>query len=300
MNVRAPSPDLAARTITGALRDIVAAGRKPLETADIPDATVVHDVRKALKHWRAMMRLVAPVVGKEAEEMRLQARDLGRQIAAARDGRAAQEAFSDVLKEAGALLPERTRAAVAELLARRRAGAEATGMTAAARANVTAMWKRAAAAIERWPLANFNHAEAARQLGTSYRRVCKAIPGDWSTANPDALHKLRRRVIEHRYQLEIAEPLWPKVLRVWVNEAQRLRERLGCHHDLAVLQHLAGPGQPLSQWASQLVPLIAARQAAHAAGARRLAGRLFAETPKAFLARMTALWEHGEREGDPS
>lgn len=295
---RTSSPDIAGRIVTGALRDIVADGLRPLETAGIADATVVHDLRKALKNWRAMMRLVAPVVGEEAEAMRLQARDLARQIAAARDGRAVQEAFAELVEDdrGQGALSAAARTAISDRLTRQRAGAEATGMTPAGRAEVAAMWKRAADAVERWPLARFDHGEAARQLAASYRRVRKAIPEDWAAASPEALHTLRQRVVEHRYQMEIAEPLWPKVMRAWVLEAQRLRDRLGAHHDLAVLGHLAAPGQPLARWRPQLAPLIAAHQAAHMAGARRLTGRLCAETPKAFLARMASLWEHGDRE----
>jgi CHAD domain-containing protein len=290
--------DIAACALAGMLRDIVASGLKPVEALDIADAIAVHDLRKALKGWRAMMRLIAPTVGEEAEAMRVEARDLARHIAAARDSQAAQEAFTDLLDDPGCDLPEVARAAVSQRLAALRASAEAVSLTPASRARVREMWKRAAAAIERWPLARFDHTEAARQLGASYRRVCKAIPQDWSKASPEALHKLRQRVVEHRYQMELADPLWPKVMRVWVSEAQRLRDRLGAHHDLAILQHLTAPHQPLSRWHSRLTPLIAARQAAHAAAARRLTGRLFAETPKAFFRRMASLWEHRAKEED--
>ncbi len=62
---------------------------------------------------------------------------------------------------------------------------------------------------------------------------------------PDDLHELRRRVIEHRYQMELVEPAWPRLGRIWVDEAQRLRNRLGAFQDLAVLMHLTEPHQPL-------------------------------------------------------
>ncbi len=290
-----PPPDIAARTLAELLRDVVASGRRAVEAPDLPEATAVHDLRKALKGWRAMLRLIAPTVGDEAEAMRIEARDLARETAAARDGQAAQEALSDLVEEPGAALPGVTpaaRALINEQLATLRASAEAVSLTPERRARICGMWTRASAAVERWPLARFNRGEAARQLAASYRRVCKAIPEDWSKAGPDALHALRRRVVEHRYQMELAEPLWPKVMRVWVSEAQRLRDRLGAHHDLAILQRLTDPHQPLARWRSQLRPLIAARQAAHAASAKRLAGRMFAETPKAFFHRLAALWEH--------
>jgi len=286
-----PPPDIATRTLVGLLRDIVASGRKPIETPDISDAAAVHDVRKELKRWRAILRLIAPTVGDEAEQMRVAARDLAREMAAARDGRAAQEALADLGDDLPGL-PARSRATIGEKLAQIGASAEAISLTPVRKARIGEMWTRAAAAVERWPLQSFDRMEAARQLTVFYRRVCGAIPEDWSNASPEALHRFRQRVVEHRYQMELAEPLWPKVMRVWVSEAQRLRDRLGAHQDLVILQRLTEPHQPLARWRSQLKPLIAERQAGHVAAAKRLAGRLFAEKSKAFRQRLTSLWEH--------
>ena len=286
-----PRPDIAARTLAALLRDIVASGRKPIETPDISDAVAVHDLRKALKRWRAILRLIAPMVGEEAEQLRLEARDLAREMAAARDGQAAQEALAD-LGDSFAKLPARSQATIAERVAQIRAGAEAIGLTPERGARIDDMWTRAAAAVERWPFERFDRSEAAAQLTAFYRRACAAIPDDWSNASPEALHRFRQRVVEHRYQMELADPLWPKLMRVWVSEAQRLRDRLGAHHDLMILQRLTELHQPLARWRSQLKPLIAERQAAHVAAAKRLTGRLFAEKPKAFRQRLTSLWEH--------
>jgi CHAD domain-containing protein len=289
--------DIAARTLAALLRDIVASGRKPIETPDISDAVAVHDLRKALKRWRAILRLIAPMVGDEAELMRIKARDLAREMAVARDGQAAQEALAD-LGDGLPGLSARSRATIAEKLAQIRADAEAIGLTPAHKARVDDMWSRAAAAIEHWPFERFDHSEAAAQLTVFYRRVCAAIPDDWSNARPEALHRFRQRVVEHRYQMELADPLWPKLMRLWVSEAQRLRDRLGAHHDLMILQRLTEPHQPLARWRSQLKPLIAERQAAHVAAAKRLTGRLFAEKSKAFRQRLASLWEHRAQRRD--
>jgi CHAD domain-containing protein len=283
--------DIAARTLTDVLRATVASGRKPIESTVMSDAEAVHDLRKALKGWRAMLRLVAPMVGVEAGQMRIQARDIAREIAAARDGQAAQDALAD-LDEDLVRLSARSRATIDERLAALRAHAEEVSLTPERRDRINRMWTDADAAIARWPLARFDHAEAARLLAASYRRVHAALPDDWTKASPEALHKLRQRVVEHRYQMDIAEPLWPKVVRVLVSEAQRLRDRLGAHHDLAILRGLTESSKPLARWRHQLAPLIAARQAAHAVAAGRVAGRLFAEKPKAFEQRLATLWAH--------
>ena len=286
-----PPPDIAASALADLLRDIVASGRKPIETPGIADAVAVHDLRKALKRWRALLRLIAPAIGEEAELMRIEARDLAREVATARDGRAMQEAFADLGDDLPDL-PARSRAAVGDRLAQIGANAEAASLTPARKTRIDEMWTRATAATERWPVQRFDRTQAAKQLAATYRRVCAAVPEDWSKASPEALHRFRQRVVEHRYQMELVEPLWPKLMRVWISEAQRLRDRLGAHQDLVILRRLTEPHQPLARWRSRLVPLITERQAAHVAAAKRLAGRLFTEKPKAFRQRLAALWEH--------
>jgi CHAD domain-containing protein len=286
-----PSEHLASRALAALLRDILASGRKPLDTPDMTDAVAVHDLRKALKRWRALLRLIAPVVGQEADALRLEARDVARLMATARDGRAALEAFADLGDDLPTLSP-RSRATIAERLALIGASAEAATLTPALKEQVSATLAHAALAVERWPTTSFGSADATKQLTATYRRVRATVPEDWSTADPETLHRFRQRVVEHRYQMELVEALWPKLIRLWISEAQRLRDRLGAHQDLVVLQRLTEPHQPLAPWRSRLTPLIAARQAAHVATAKRLTGRLFAEKPKGFRQRLAALWKH--------
>jgi hypothetical protein len=97
-------------------------------------------------------------------------------------------------------------------------------------------------------------------------------------------------VVDHRYQMELLESLWPRIGRAWVREAQDLRGELGSHQDLTVLAGFTKRGQPLARWRARLLPLIARRQADHVTVARHLAARLFAESPKGFRRRFAALW----------
>src|SRR5262249_40429537 len=63
---------------------------------------------------------------------------------------------------------------------------------------------------------------------------------------------LRKRVVIHRYQIDIIEPLWPRFVKMWSGEAQRLRDRLGKHQDMLMLASLTGPPQPLAPLRSRL------------------------------------------------
>jgi CHAD domain-containing protein len=281
--------DVAAHAVEALLGVILAEGRKPVEATDMPDALAVHDLRKTFKRWRALLRLIAPTVGAEADALRVEARDLGREIASARDSRAMLEALADL---GSAALSPRSRASITERLSQIGADAEAASLTPALKARVSGALARAAAAVERWPLERLDRAETTRQLAVAYKRAAAAIPKDWPDASPEALHRFRQRIVEHRYQLEVVETVWPRLIRLWIAEAQRLRDRLGAHQDLVLLGHLTEPHQPLARWRSRLAPEIAARRAEHVEAARRLAGRLFAERPKAFRQRLDALWKH--------
>jgi CHAD domain-containing protein len=287
----APHPDPAARALEALLRDIVASARLPLDAQDMTDAVAIHDFRKAFKRWRALLRLTGPVIGEEAEALRVETRDLAREMATARDSQAALEALADLGDEIATLSP-RSRATIAGRLTQIGASAEAAILTPALKLRIGDLLNRSAAAVERWPTERFDCHEATRQLTATYRKVRDTEPKDWAAAPPEHLHRLRQRIVEHRYQMELVESVWPKLIKVWISESQRLRDRLGAHQDLHVLARLTGPHQPLAHWRSRLAAPIAHRQAAHVAAAQRLAGRLFAEKPKAFRDRLAALWRN--------
>ncbi len=164
----------------------------------------------------------------------------------------------------------------------------------------------AAAAVELWPLDPFDFssiAGATRRQLTAAR--ASAFRRDWSLASADELHELRQRVVDLRYQMELIEPLWPRFGRMWTEEAERLRGRLGQCQDLEVLKRLTGLHQPLAHWRSNLTPAADERSAELAQRAAQIAVRLFAEKPKAFRAPagnavgQRALKSHRRRRADP-
>ena len=168
--------------------------------------------------------------------------------------------------------------------------AEQTGFGKQTRDKLSRYLDYATLSLERWPLKAIDFDVIADGLISTYRRARQLVPDNWPDADAEHLHDLRRRVVEHRHQMDLMEPLWPRLGQVWAEEAQRLRNRLGACQDLAVLASLSGPHQPLAHWRSRLAPVIEARRDFHLKAAARLAGRLFAEKPKAFRRRVAALW----------
>ncbi len=277
----------AVRAIAGS---ILARARAALTDPEQSNADAVHEFRRAMKQWRALMRLLAPFID-DAVRLRQEARDHARALALARDGQSALNAFDDLVKK-GVALPERSIATVRGRIEALRASEEQAVLTPALRDDLIGWLDAAAAAVELWPLDPFDFDAIAARLTTGYRNARRLIPPDWSQASPEELHELRRRVVDHRYQMELIEPLWPRFGRMWTDEAERLRDRLGRCQDLEVLERLTGPHHPLARWRSRLTPLIAERRTQLSHRAARIARRLFAERPKAFRHRLETLWEH--------
>jgi CHAD domain-containing protein len=272
-------------------RHVLAEAREAIEGRERIEAVAVHDFRAAMKAWRAYLRLIEPFLEADDRELRSEARDLARALAGARDAQAALDAVRDV---EGHTVSHRLSSQSWETIRRKldalRASAETASLTPAMRKRIGTALDRADARVERWPLDSMTFPDVAKRLRHSYQRARHVIPEDWRAATPQELHELRTRVVVHRYQMEIIEPLWPRLGRSWVKEAQRLRGRLGRHNDLSVLARHAERHGPLARWRSRLHSLIGQRQAQHTAAARRVAARLFAEKPKAFQARLEAMW----------
>lgn len=275
--------------LRAAAGEILARARAAMGDPQLSSQDAVHQFRRAMKQWRALMRLLALFVT-DAERLRIEARDHARSLGSARDGQAALNAL-DHLAEKAAALSARSTASVRGRLEALRGGEERAVLTDELRDAIAAWLDATATTAELWPLDAVDFTAVAAQLAAGYRSARRRMPADWGLATPEDLHELRQRVVIHRYQMELVEPLWPRFGRMWTGEAERLRDRLGKYQDLSVLERLTGPHQPLAHWRSRLLPACAEQRDALSQRAERIARRLFAERPKAFRQRLEALWE---------
>jgi CHAD domain-containing protein len=279
-------------TLRSVAHHILAEARAAIKDRDRIEAVAVHDFRATMKSWRAYLRLIEPFLDPDEHPWRTEARDLARMLAGARDAQSALDAVADADRHtASHRLSSQSWDSIRARLEELRSSAEIASLTKSIRTRILAALDRADAAVERWPLDNLAFADLAQSLAEGYRRARNQMPQDWRSASASELHEMRQRVVVHRYQMEITEPLWPRLGRGWVREAQKLRTRLGAYQDLEVLSSFAEPHQPLARWRSRLQSVVAQRQAQHVAAARRIAMRLFAERPKAFRSRLEALWD---------
>jgi CHAD domain-containing protein len=277
--------------LRGVAHDILAEARAAIEDPARSEAEAVHDFRRAMKRWRALLRLLAPFLGPDARRLRDEARDLARALSGARDAQSALDALDDLTKHGLTLSPRSVAALRARIEAIRRS-AETT-LDVEMRQRLAGALDQAADAIERWPLHALTFDAVADQLSRFYREARRLLPAHWPSADGEELHELRKRVVIHRYQIDLIEPLWPRFVKVWSGETQRLRDRLGKHQDMLVLAGLTVPHGPLAPWRSRLADAIAERRAAHVGDAARIAARIFVEKPTALRRRLGTMWAVG-------
>jgi CHAD domain-containing protein len=291
-----PTSDAAERTageaLWGGACECLAEARAAICEPGTSDAEAVHDFRRAMKRWRALLRLLGPFAGQEARHLRDEARDLARALAGARDGQSALDALADLEKH-GLALSASSLAHLRGRITELRSAAETT-LNADMRLRLSAALDRAESALASWPLSTISFEALAGELARGYRAARRLLPAHWQAATAEELHELRKRVVIHRYQIEIVAPMWPRFVKMWTGEAQRLRDRLGKHQDLLVLANLTGPRQPLARWRSRLSAPIAERKAAHVAAAERVAARLFIDKPKTVKRRLVEMWKLGD------
>ena len=133
--------------VRGIAGHILLGARSALLDPERSSQDAVHDFRRAMKEWRALMRLLAPFIA-DAPRWRHDARDHARSLSHARDSAAALNAFDDLLDK-GMVLSERTAATIRGRIEALCGSEEEAGADAgAARRHVVAWLDAAAAAIE--------------------------------------------------------------------------------------------------------------------------------------------------------
>src|SRR5262249_51693354 len=182
------------------------------------DAEAVHDFRRQMKRWRALLRLLEPFLGEEIVTLRTEARDLARALGGARDAQSALDALDDLAGH-GLDFTKQSLATVRARIEELKEAAGTTPLTADMRLRLPQALDQALAAVEQWPLHRMTSPDVARCLTRGYRAAREALPDDWADATGEDLHELRKRIVTHRYQMEIVVPLWRRFGKMWVREA---------------------------------------------------------------------------------
>ncbi len=242
----------------------------------------IHGLRKTLKEARAIARLFLPSLGEPARVTIAALAVVRRRVGRARD--------LDVMEARLERLapPPEIAAPLLEAIGRERTAASRDHggfATSASRSQLNAIVARLGA----WDLASLGADDIAEAVARSYRQARRRGKIAFEGHDPRALHKLRARVVDLRYQLAALSPAWPAVLGAQSEELNALRDTLGDFNDLHMLATFAKERASLRPEAlADLMEPLAAKQKKLKRRAEIEFDRLFAETPDAFSERLSA------------
>lgn len=282
----------AAEELSAAARGLAAGGSRTEREA------AIHEARKSVKKVRSLLRLVREAVpAKRRREENGRLREAAGRLASERD---AAVLVSTAKQLPVGVLPPRSLEALRErLVARRREAAlvVASGPDPATRAS--AALTDAAHRLAALQVRGGGPGAVLPGLERAYRRGRSGLDLALD-ADGERWHEWRKHAKDLRYHLEWLSSLWSGPLSAAAEELHRLTDLLGDEHDLGVLvTTLADEHERFQDLADldRVGAAVAARRAELRAEALDLGARCYAETTRAFLARMEAYWHAARDEG---
>jgi CHAD domain-containing protein len=252
----------------------------------------VHEARKALKRLRTLLRLVRGDLDPGTYRDELDTfRDIGRELAVARDSQVAVETLEAVAERfSDELRNEDIEPLWERLDTEHRDAQERLVSDHAALGSAIAQLRSARARLPAWIL-NHNDFQALspglRRIYRRGRRATKTARTDPSTEN---LHELRKRVKDLWYTTQILRRVAPSRMR---RMAHHVSDLLGEDHDLALLrtQALRHRREFVNRDAlTALTAVIDRRRTQLRDEALAEAERLYSRKPRSFVQRIERRW----------
>ena len=272
-----------------------------------PDRTV-HEVRKALRRVRGLLRLVRDELGPDIYRFEnVQMRDAGRLLSEARSAAVALETLELIEDRYAWMLVAGAFTDVRSALEARRAAIVARSIGDPELPRQIALALRSARARQAaLPLAGTlgqpssepsirnSYQAIAPGLARTYRRGRRRMADAYRSPSAEAFHHWRKRVRYLRFQLETLTGMWPEVIGGAASAVDTLGETLGSHHDLVELKRLVQSDRSLTSGTRQcelLTGLIDQHREHLQHQARTQGRRVYAEPTGRFVKRLGVYWE---------
>ena len=269
-----------------------------IDEGDLPKAETIHQVRKRCKELRGLVRLVRPSFGGYAEENQ-HIRDAARLLSGARDDDVLIETFDALMAEGRDVEEREDLAGVRRRLVNRRderlaRSTSDDGRLDRFREEMTEALKR----VDGWQLSGKGFGAVRGGLEKTYRRGRKAFRAARRDPSAENVHEWRKLVKYHGYHTELLLPIWPRIMTARKDEAGRLGDLLGDHHDLSVFadvlaQDFAIAGNP--KLLEELVRMARERQGELERETAGLGTRLFADRPEVLVRAWRHRWKAWRR-----
>ncbi len=206
----------------------------------------VHEIRKACKKLRALLRLVRPVLADatyRAENACF--RDAARPLTQVRDAKVMlQTLYGLVAHFEDQLAGDSFDAAHLALQAHLTQTRDLALSDLEACTEITEALRAACERVKDWADVPNRWHTIGDGLGATYKLARRALQAATENPTAETLHEWRKQIKYLLYQLQIVKPTRRARLDELINEADRLASQLGEDHDLAVLRAmlLADPG----------------------------------------------------------
>jgi len=259
----------------------------------------VHRIRKRCKKLRSLLRLVKPALGATYKHENACFRDTARQLSEVRDAQTLIETLDGLsARYCAALDPDFAAQVRSRLLSRRSEILERDTNLDGRLQKVRGVLEEAFDRSTGWKLDEKGFTAIAGGVSKTYHSGRKAMTEAYTAPTADSFHEWRKHTKHFWHQQRLLRPLWPGVFKARCETGSALADLLGDEHDLAVLaETLVQESEDFGTGGTVdvLLGLIYQRRLALQQQARPLGERLFAEKPKALLARLERYyraWQH--------
>ena len=133
----------------------------------------------------------------------------------------------------------------------------------------------------------------ANGLRRTYGRGMKEKKIAYAQPTTENFHSWRKQVKYLWHQFQILQPLWPALMKVLAQDCDRLADRLGDEHDLAVMQEspLVQEMQGANRGNAEVFSSIVSRERSRLRrAATPLAERIYVESANRFVVRVEGYW----------
>jgi len=263
----------------------------------------VHEARKNMKKMRGLLRLVRGVIDeKDYRQDNRFYRDMARRLAGARESHVALQTLDALMEQFAADLDEKALKGVrAHLLSNYEAQAGGLWADDELLTETVEALDRAHHRIDRWELDKKPEKIIKRGLRAVYERGYNEFAEAQDHPTKESLHEWRKRVKYLWYQLRILRPMWEQGIDATIGALDELGDVLGQEHDYAELKALLYQMPDLFDATDDMMSLVYVLDAERSRLQMRaweLGGRIYAEPPKAFVARHRTYWRVWQAERD--
>jgi CHAD domain-containing protein len=264
----------------------------------LPPERIVHQVRRACKAVRGLLRLVRPVFPAFETENAI-FRDIAGSLSGLRDSKVLVDTLDGLASG-----PDMAGAAPTIAALRRHFGAVGGGeqVTELALARCAEQLLAARVRAAGWLLNAQGWAAIGPGLRGTYRAARRAMTALAQSGEPHLSHEWRKQVKYHWQHMRLLRAVASGPAGARVRQAARLGDLLGEQHDLDLLVErlTASPPVPDAAVVDRLRAAAQKRSARLHAKALKLGERLFEEKSRVFADQWHAHWRDWSRETEPA